>query len=305
MQAIRTEAVIAKGRRLPRDTTGGAGKAEQIGCRRLALGAGSVDFRKFETQRVSQLTPTATVVHLIIPLAGRMLVVADDLDMEVSAGMALLLARPERVECTWSAGMAALVIHLQRNRVQAHATRAFDTPCRLAGLSVGLAAGSNDPLGQAAATLLTRMEAASELRPSEAMKLEDIVMRALVDSVRGTTDPLGIFIVARSVKRAVDHVRTHPEQPCTVEDLAAVAGVTVATLRRNFKSCLGAPITGFVQQTRLEWLRTRLGCETESRSIRELAEHLGFSAPGTLARAYQRRFDETPTQTRARAFAMK
>lgn len=111
------------------------------------------------------------------------------------------------------------------------------------------------------------------------------------------------FPVARSVQRAIDHVRANPHDGLSIHDLAQAAGVTAGTLRRNFRTCLGVSVTQLVQQIRLEWVRSRLESATESRSIGELSLAAGFGASGMLARAYQRRFGETPSQTRARAFA--
>ena len=111
-----------------------------------------------------------------------------------------------------------------------------------------------------------------------------------------------VFPVARSVQRAVDHLRAHPCHGLSIHDLAQVAGVTTGTLRRNFRACLGVTATQLIQQIRVEWVRSRLESATESRSISELSLAAGFGAPGMMSRAYQRRFGETPSQTRARAF---
>lgn len=109
--------------------------------------------------------------------------------------------------------------------------------------------------------------------------------------------------VSRSLTRAAAHLVANPDTPCTAEELARIAGVTLPTLQRNVKRCLGISLARFVERERLTWLRERLMSPLESRSIALLAEASGYRRPSTLARSYQRLFGETPTETRARAFA--
>jgi len=104
-----------------------------------------------------------------------------------------------------------------------------------------------------------------------------------------------------SVRRAMDHLHQGSALDCTAEQLAGVAGVTLPVLRRNFKNCLGLTLTQFMLEARLQWARERLGSNTESRSIAELAAVIGLSGV-RFSRVYQRIFGETPTRTRMRAF---
>jgi len=270
--------------------------------RYLQAGETSVDVRRFAAQRPTHLTPTAGVVHLVIPTAGRMAAAEAGLRDEIIPGAALLLARHEKTRCIWSDDGVGLIVHLPRARIQAEATAVVGEPCRLGGVTAVLRCGDADPLGKAVAALLHRGAAATEMTRSEGVALQRVIIAALVKSLRTAHDDRDVFPVAGSVKRAADHIRAYPQTRYAAEDLAAIAGVTIATLRRNFKACMGVSISLFTQQARLDWVRERLGGATESRSIGQLALDAGFGSPGILARAYQRRFSETASQTRARAF---
>lgn len=94
-------------------------------------------------------------------------------------------------------------------------------------------------------------------------RVEKQMLADLVAALAARDDRDMLFPVARSVERAVQQMRSDPTR---------------------------------------EWVRTRLESETESRSIRDLSVAAGFGASGMLNRAYQRRFGETPTQTRTRTF---
>jgi transcriptional regulator GlxA family with amidase domain len=105
-----------------------------------------------------------------------------------------------------------------------------------------------------------------------------------------------------SLQRAMDHILSDPSGDCSDAALARTAGITIASLRRNFREHVGAPIARFVQNARLDWAKERLGHANETRSVQQLGIDLGFMALGGMTRAYKLRFGETPSETRAKAF---
>ncbi|WP_237832094.1 AraC family transcriptional regulator [Sandaracinobacteroides sayramensis] len=267
---------------------------------RFRIGRMDFDYRAFPRQRAVALTSGDTMIHVVLPIAGSMLVPdGSGGNGRLGAGSALLLAAGSRTTCIWAAGSRALMLHIPRAAVQAEASRATGEPRRLAAIDhvFGWSAAQ-------AGTALPRPAAVSRLEYSG---LDDILLerRTLADLVSTLLEePMAatLFPVARSVQRAVEQIRANPQHGWSAHDLVPVAGVTVGTLRRNFRTCLGVTITQHVQQIRLEWVRLRLESQTESRSISDLSLAAGFGASGMLNRAYQRHFGETPSQTRARAF---
>lgn len=109
-------------------------------------------------------------------------------------------------------------------------------------------------------------------------------------------DPVGPAI-SRSLQRAASHLKAHPDSRCSAEDLARIAGVTLPTLRRNAKLCLGVPLARFIEEVRLTWAHERLKSPMENRSITELALASGYRRSTSFARSYHRLFDETPSRT--------
>lgn len=83
--------------------------------------------------------------------------------------------------------------------------------------------------------------------------------------------------------------------------LASRAGVTVVTLQRGFRDCLGMTVAAYGQGVKLDLARARLMCGWESRSMAQIAQQSNFRTVVAFTRAYQRRFGETPTQTRVYA----
>lgn len=260
---------------------GDDGRARQ----RFKVGRVEVDIRCFPKQRAVSITPTEVLIHVVVPLAGHAVVVGNGASSTLAPGKALLLAGAEKTSCVFVAGSRALLLHVPRALVQAVASRAYGDARRLAAIDCAfdLACDAVDD---------ARAAALSETR----------IVDAIVSGLRTCEQAFAIFPLARSVQRAVDYLRANPVLAWSIEDLAAVAGVTPGTLRRNFSTCLGMSVTQLVLQLRIGWVRVRLESTTESRSIGDLSIAAGFGASGMLNRTYQRHFGETPSQTRTRAF---
>jgi AraC-like DNA-binding protein len=110
------------------------------------------------------------------------------------------------------------------------------------------------------------------------------------------------FPPSRSLSVARAHLDKSEAEPLILEALARKAGVTGITLQRGFKACFGMTVGSYAQAVRLHAARARLRSGWESRPIARIAIGSGFQSVKTFARAYQKLFGETPTQTRSEAF---
>lgn len=267
---------------------------------RFKLGQMDFDYRAFPNQRAVSLNSTDAMIHVIVPITGSAVMVSNDQTFVLGAGSALLLAACDRTATVWAAGSSALFLHVPRAVIQAEASSTSGGPCRLAAID-HLFAWSLDHMGasQPRATVASS-SAFSGLE--DALLLEKRTLTSLIATLQADAQAERLFPMARSVQRAVEQIRANPEHSWTIHDLAQLVGVTAGTLRRNFRTCLGVTVAQLVQQLRLEWVRAGLESVTESRSISDLSLAAGFSTPAMLTRAYQRRFGETPSQTRTRAF---
>ncbi|MDF0543749.1 AraC family transcriptional regulator [Sphingobium sp. H39-3-25] len=252
---------------------------------RVKIGRIELDRRVFGRQRAVSITPTETMVHVLVPLAGHAVIVGNGESHTLEPGMALLVAGTEKITSVWVAGSRALILHVPRASIQAVGSRVYGNSRRLAAIDC---------------RFVLSAQAIAHENPAELT--EKRILDALVEALRASPREAALFPLARSVQRAVDHIRANPVLSWSIVDLAAVAGVTAGTLRRNFSTCLGMSVTQLVLQARIEWVRARLESVTESRSIGELSIAAGFGASGMLNRTYQRHFGETPSQTRTRAF---
>lgn len=107
--------------------------------------------------------------------------------------------------------------------------------------------------------------------------------RAQADPVVGTV--LGLLHAA-------------PEQPWTVADLAASAGVSRAALGRRFTELLGQPPIAYLAQRRMR-LAADLLVETDA-TLPAIARRVGYASPFALSVAFKREFGRSPQAFRAR-----
>jgi AraC-like DNA-binding protein len=205
-------------------------------------------------------------------------------------GTAILIAHDTPSVLTVGAGGEVIVIHIPRARLQAAASARLGEPRRLGMTEVRLAPPARGAMLEDAILLV------EDRSPRHAAEL----LGALMDRLMEQPDSGNLFPVARSVKAAMDYVRDNIDEDCGPDRLAAVAGVTTAWLRQNFRACLGLSIAGYVHGVRLDIARERLLGGRESRSIAAIAFACGFQTANAFSRAYTARFGEAPSATRAR-----
>lgn len=160
----------------------------------------------------------------------------------------------------------------------------------------------SDPLG----TALTR-QVLSELY-APATDERDSYVGALVGAltahvVRGSMGNGGpaipnSFSSAHRLHNVMSLIRDHPEAEHSLEQLAAVAGLTPSHFCRVFGKATGITPHQFVMKTRLE--RAKHMLEQSELTLSQIAEYLGFKTQSHFTRAFRQLFSETPSDFRRR-----
>ena len=113
----------------------------------------------------------------------------------------------------------------------------------------------------------------------------------------GALDRLERSILPRDVKRAIDYIHAHFDEPLTISSIATTAGVAGRTLFKHFRDAHGISPMGFVRDLRFEKARQELLNGRGEKSVTEVATRCGFSHLGRFAVEYRLRFGESPSQT--------
>lgn len=107
------------------------------------------------------------------------------------------------------------------------------------------------------------------------------------------------WVPPAAVRHAAAFIEAHADQPVTLADIAAAAGVTGRALQSAFRRYYDTTPMGYLRQARLECAYTELrGADpAASVTVAAVARRWGWTSPGQFTAAYQRRFGETPDRT--------
>lgn len=99
-----------------------------------------------------------------------------------------------------------------------------------------------------------------------------------------------------AVGRALAALHARPERDWTLEELAETAGLSRSTLSERFARCLGQAPMAYLADWRLELAAEAL--RTTSRSVLQVACHVGYESEAAFNRAFKRRFALPPARYR-------
>ena len=98
------------------------------------------------------------------------------------------------------------------------------------------------------------------------------------------------------VRRVIDYMMAHLEDPVGLADLAAVACLSQYHFVRTFRLKAGLPPYQFLSRLRLQHAKTLLGCS--DRAISDIALACQFSSQSNFTRAFREFTGNTPKQFR-------
>ena len=103
----------------------------------------------------------------------------------------------------------------------------------------------------------------------------------------------------RGVAAATGMMRANLETPMRMEEIAAMSGMSLRQMERQFRKLLGQTPQDFYRDLRLEHARNLI--RSTDMTMFEIATACGFSSASYLARCHRRRFGRPPRSERARA----
>ena len=163
------------------------------------------------------------------------------------------------------------------------------------------------PLGLETDDLITRLGddfAAEILSPGLASRIaiDGVTLLLAVNLIRRWSNQAGQVrrpvggLAPWQVKRAIGHLQDHLARDVPLAELSAVTGLSPFHFARAFKQSVGKPPHAYQLGLRVERAK-RLLAETDL-PVTEIASLVGYEAPQTLARAFQRAMGVTPTAYR-------
>ena len=99
------------------------------------------------------------------------------------------------------------------------------------------------------------------------------------------------------MQRVLDHVDQHLDGELDLETVSRVAAFSKFHFHRQFMATFGLSVHRYVQLARLKRASHRLASK-DAHSVTEIAMEAGYDAPDAFARAFRRRFGQSPSSFR-------
>jgi transcriptional regulator GlxA family with amidase domain len=152
-----------------------------------------------------------------------------------------------------------------------------------AGIDLALALVEED-LGRELAQTVARMMVVYYRRPGGQMQYSSL---------------LDLYPESDRVRRSLTYAREHLTDTLSVENLAAVAGLSVRQFSRAFAAATGVPPAKAVERLRAESARPRV--EGSGEALETIAAAVGFGDAERMRRAFLRTFGQSPNSLRRAA----
>ncbi len=273
-------------------------------ARLAGMSVNFIQYRPGATIR-ADLSRRYFLIHYV--LSGKCRLGGDIGGRILSGGDIAIINPTEPFSLQTSADCAQIVIKLESDVLSAAGQKRFsisaDTPIRFDATGAGTKSQSVTGVIDLICREADRhMPAGSG--PKTARMLSELLAVVLIESLphnqtaalARSQDDAGI--APWYVKRVEEYIELHADQPLSIADMTAIAGVSERSLYSGFRTWRGTSPKSYLKAVRLDRVRTELlGSRTQPVNVSDVARDCGFRHMGNFARDYRQRFGERPSDT--------
>jgi transcriptional regulator GlxA family with amidase domain len=100
------------------------------------------------------------------------------------------------------------------------------------------------------------------------------------------------------LKKAVEYIYENASEEITIAKLADIAGCSIRSLHRSFRTQYASTPMQLLRQVRLDKARRDLSSSSSNESVTAIALNCGFLHFGRFSKYYAERFGELPSETK-------
>lgn len=288
------------------DLTGdGAGFTARFNSARL--GSVRVSFLDYAAEVRIEPGEMESFFLMQIPLAGRSLIRAGRQEIVSTPELASLPSPTEHLDMRWAAGCPQLMVKFERTAVEHAMAQLLGTPLDrpvVFDLGVDMTAGWARSWRAMVDLIVAEAERDDGLaaQPLAAAHLENALLTSLItmqpsnyrDRLAAPQPPA----VPKVVRRAMEFMDGHADQPLSTGDVARAVAVSSRSLQEGFRRHLGRTPMAYLREVRLGRVHAELTAADPARcTVTTVAARWGFLHQGRFAMAYRARFGQSPSQT--------
>ncbi len=160
--------------------------------------------------------------------------------------------------------------------------------CR-AAIEGGLSAEEAYALGDNYIQTAEQAQSVSDLGALAHMMYEDFIQRVHDKKINPA--------LSRPIRKCTEYIDAHPEQKINAASLSLLTGYTTYYLTQKFKEETGCSVNDYIKQSKIN--RARVLLKNTDKTIREIAQDLGFSSRNYFSRVFQEVTGQTPVEFRS------
>ena len=245
---------------------------------------------------------------LQVPVQGSATIKTAGRDIETAPGRLASLLTPTRPTQMLWADCAQMILLIDRPMLERRAAALAEASVQPVEFDPEVDLAS--PLGRALmgqidylAAIAERIGPTGRLAPAATAMLRESVLALLLTGQRHSLSNAIAHqdarpqIVPGSLKKARAHLEAHAAEPLDLDQFARACGTGIRSLQIGFRRHYGRSISEVLLDIRLDHLRQRLKTATPDSRVIDIAFDLGFTHLSRMAKAYQIKFGEKPSDT--------
>jgi len=272
----------------------------------LDIGAVTASYLRFGSD-IEVVNSETAFYHVNIPLSGRTVWRAQKFVVQSTPTVAAVFGPGTVGRSLWTGGCAQLCVMLPQSsldrELERHLDRDIAEPVSFAP-AMNLTASTTRGWLDALRLVVGEAERGGgrSLHPLITRTLENLLVDSLLLAQRHnySAELLRPAPLAspKAVGEAMALLRSEPEYPWTVGELAGRVHVSVRALQSAFARSVGVSPMRYLRQVRLSRVHAELlDADPEVTTVTEVAARWGFTHHGHFAAGYRARFGEPPVQT--------
>ena len=245
-----------------------------------------------------------TCWHGILPLCGAVSSRPDG--QQAGAGELLMFTPGHEVDVVWHEGTQAVVLSLDASLLFDHVMRHHQTevtPLPAQAQLIGRQHPALTSLGNLLHLLDSEAGSSSGLlaTPVGQLHMQHLFCENLLHLIPSLSTLPQRSLLPGTVKRVVDFIHAHLDQPLCISHLVSISGASRRSLEQAFRHSLGTSPQRYIQNCRLSAIRELLlRHQPGELQLSELAFRWGFAQPSHFTTAYKQAFGELPSHTLSR-----
>ena len=281
-----------------------------------AIEIGRLDLQSIEQKAaggiVAHLEPAGDLYAIEIPIMGAGLVAHQGEGVQLIPGRCAVITSPEHNSKWIDCGLQYRALRLQlRSSVVEAKFKALMGTDKADTVNFAPHIDFTNPVGrsfiESVSSVFSAVDAGASIysHPSTALAFEDMLVMALLTgfahSRSDMLDSPAKETSHRVVELAQEYLMVHSDDPIAIENIAAVASVSVRSLQRTFRRIKDITPIRYLKNVRLDKARLRLSKGGSETSVTQVAMDSGFGHLGAFGADYKLRFGEAPSETLQRS----